>query len=365
MKEKIAIFSVLAVVILCAPLAMMDTEADTSFEVTDQTGRTFQYDGPSEHFVSTGYAVTHTLYQLGVIDKIVATDQYGSKEYAESSQGDKTLGDLNAINLGSMFSNDCIDTFKTTLPQLVEKGVMNLDDTVILTTSSKIYDIRAELEKLGFTHVLIYKEFKTYDDIISMMETLSLTSKGVVDDRVSEMKRVATEISDATKDAVPAKALYVWYNSTGLAVGNTGIMSSMLEICNAEQIGLDTSIDKGYYGSDVDLIQLIEKNRDAIIFLNNSYLTAGHTIGEFRDKYLGGDTTIGIVAMGPLWNNYCIESMDGLREISKALYPDIFGESDLVDYGSNGESNIMLYLAVGVIVLVAIAGIAVYILKKP
>lgn len=363
------ITAVAIVALLASTLAIVDVDADgtgTGFTVTDGDGRTYEYDGPSEHIVSTGYAVSHTLQQLGALDKVVATDYYGSKEYALASFGDDSLQSMDALNLGSIFSSDIIDSFETELPRLVEAGELNKDDTIILTTSSKIYEIRDILNGHGFTHVLLYKDVEDYDTIVNMMRTLSLVATGEVDERVDRMVEVQESISSATSGLEPVEAIYVWHNSNGLAVGNTGIMSSMLEICNADQIGLDPSVDRGYYGDETMIVQLIGEHPDAVIFINYSYFTAGNTLDDFRDRYLGGDTSKTIVQMGNLWNNYCFESADALTTIAQYLYPDVFGSTEPTeDQGDDGGSDLTLYIALGVVVIVVVVAIGYYLMRRP
>lgn len=367
MNGKVLSLAVIGIMVCCAVACMPSSDGETGFDITDGTGKTFHYNGPSDHIVSTGYAVSHTLYQLGVLDKVVATDQYGSKDYAESHYNDYTLGALEGIpNLGSMFSESFLDEAESAIVQMKGKGIIDFDDTIILTTSSKMLDLREKLESYGFTHVLVYKSIDDYNKIIDMMEAISLATTGAVDKRVDRMADIADNVGKVTSEADPAKAIYVWYNSKGLAVGNTGIMSSMLGICNTEQIGLDTSIDKGYYGGEADIIDLISKNKDAVVFINNSYFSAGNTISDFRDKFLGGDRSIKLVEMDELWNNYSLESADALQEIAGILYPDLFGgEQDPSDEpGSNG-SNIALY-AGAAIAVIAVVGVAAYMLmRKP
>lgn len=360
------LMGVVLAVLLSPALFVFDSEGDgTGFTVTDGDGKTYEYDGPSDHIITAGYAVSHTVQQLGAIDKIVATDYYGSAEYAMQNFGDDSLNGMNAINLGSIFSSDIVDSFEREVPKLHDQGKFDFDDTIILTTSSKAYDIREVLNSYGFTHVLIYKDVEDFETIVDMMRTISLVATGEVDDRVAEMEQVAEDVSALTADVTPAKALYVWHNSNGVSVGNTGIMSSLLELCHAEQLGLDTSIDKGYYGGELDIINLIDGNQDAVIFVNYSYFTAGNTISDFREKYLGGNTDIKVVEMGRLWNNYCFESSDALKTIAQYLYPEIFGEAaGDVDEGDSG-SDYLLYGALAAVVVVIIAVVGYYYMRKP
>ncbi len=364
MNMKILAIAVVCAMLVC-PLALSDADADTGFDVIDGDGNQFHFDGASDHIVTTGYATTHTFQQLGALDKIVATDYYGSKDYAVQNFGDDTLSDLNALNLGSIFSKDIVDSFKAELPKLVEQGKLDFDDAIILTTSSKIYDIKAELEGLGFTHVLLYKSIDSFDGIVDMMKTLSIVATGSIVDRVTQMSETRDLVSSTTANAEPAKALFVWHNSSGVSVGNTGIMSSMLGICHAKQLGLDTSVEKGYYGDETTIVQLLDGNTDAVVFVNYSYFLSGDTVADFRAKYLGGDENIKIVKMESLWNNYCFESADALKTIAGYLYPELFDGDDAQDDEGKNSSNTVIYIAMGAIAVVAIAAVALYVMKRP
>ncbi|MDR0508915.1 MAG: hypothetical protein LBG63_03715, partial [Candidatus Methanoplasma sp.] len=121
----------------------------------------------------------------------------------------------------------------------------------------------------------------------------------------------------------------------------------------------------GSYGDINTVIQLLAKNRDALVLLDSSY-TKKYGVEKFRADELGGDRNINILGMEQTWNNYCPESMDGLWAIAQALYPELFGDSERPTVDSDdGSDNTLLFIALGAAAVIAIIALAVYFMRKP
>ena len=122
------------------------------------------------------------------------------------------------------------------------------------------------------------------------------------------------------------------------------------------------------YGDVATIINLLEENPDAVVFVSSSYFSGGNTVADFRDDVLGGDGSIKVVEMGAQWNNCCPESADGLMAIAQILYPEIFGEYEGVDMGSSGSGDdppVLYIVVVIVIVVLVLAVAAVFMRRKP
>ena len=105
------------------------------------------------------------------------------------------------------------------------------------------------------------------------------------------------------------------------------------------------------------MIQLLEENPDAVVFLDVTWANADHTVYDFRTEYLGGDTQRKVVQLKSEWNNYGPDAMDGLMVVAQSMYPDIFGEYVVDEGGSPGDNNTLLYVgaAVAAIAIIAVA----------
>ena len=139
-------------------------------------------------------------------------------------------------------------------------------------------------------------------------------------------------------------------------------MKSMLDVCQANNIGYDASNTSARYGDVSTITKLIGENKDAVIFVSDSYFSAGKTLEDFYSEVLGGDKSIKVVQMGLQWNNWCPESSDGLVQICNELYAS---EGD--DTGpspKNVDDNILLYAAIIAAAIIAIAFVAQLVYRK-
>ena len=210
-----------------------------------------------------------------------------------------------------------------------------------------------------------------YNDIVDFVEDLTMIATGEHSESVQQMIEKIEYVS-STVSQVPegerAKAISVWYtSSTGsLMVNNIGIAGSMLELCNADNIGYRE--DGGSrYGDDNTVISLLGENPGTVIFISDSYASSGKTVEDFRNDFLGGSTDYPIVLMGALWNNYCPESADGLILMAQALYPELFdaqGDDDTPSGDSTSDesgSDILLWVvALIVAIIIVVAAYAVF-----
>ena len=350
---------VLMVVAICVPLS--ESDADSGFTITDGTGQTFEYTGAAERIVVNGSAVTLTIADAGAVSKIVAVDKYSTYEYTKYD----ALKDLKATDLGSFYGTTNHDYIITSLVKMVDDGKLSLDDSIILSSYTSNLDLREKLNEKGFTKVLVWNTINEYGDVVKMVEDVSRIASGSVPQSVIDMKSnvalVKKTAAGYTGDERP-KALYVWYYSKALQIGNTGIMKSMLDVCQANNIGYDPSNSSARYGDVSTITKLIGENKDAVIFVSDSYFSAGKTLDDFYSEVLGGDKSIKVVQMGLQWNNWCPESSDGLVQICNELYAS---EGD--DTGpspKNVDDNILLYAAIIAAVIIAIAFIAQLVYRK-
>lgn len=353
---------------LCAVDVSADDATDTGFDITDDTRTTVHFDGPAEHIVLNGTGAVLTVADAGAVDKIVGVDKYATYEYT----GYEQLRDLDAVDLGSFYGETNHDYIEATLLNMVSEGTLGFDDAIILTSYTSNEQLRERLNEDGFTHVLVWmtESVGGYDDIVSFVEDVSMIATGEGSASVQAMQENIDLVSAAVAD-VPdgerAKALSVWYSSSaGLQINNIGIANSMIELCNAKNIGYDP--DGGSrYGDENAIISLLGENPGTVIFLPSSWANAGHTVDQFREEVLNGSTDYTVVQMGALWNNYCPESADGLVEMAQALYPELFG----IDAGDgsaeggdeNGGSDLVMW-AVALIVAIIIVAAAYAVFKR-
>ncbi|MDR3282624.1 MAG: ABC transporter substrate-binding protein [Candidatus Methanoplasma sp.] len=342
-----------------------DSDAAGPLTVTDGEGREFQYDKPADHVVTMGFASTLTVVELGAVDKIIGVDHYSTYDYKK----DERLKNLDATDLGSYYSASNNDLIASTLVQWVEAGKMSLDDTVILTAYSNSKALRTILEGHGFTHVLVYLTITDYDQIVEFVNDVSIAVTGGTSKLVDDMKAVRDAVNKGVA-GVPekSKGIAVWYTaSTGeFTVGNTGsIAVSLIEAAGGVNPARDASVGGTTYGNASTVLDMLKDDADIVVFLSDVYINNNHTVTDFRNAVLGGDSSIKIVVLKDNWNNYCPDAAEGLWAVASALYPDLFaGEPPTADEGSDGVP--VLYMAIGgVAAAIVIAAIALYIMRRP
>ncbi len=327
-----------------------NTDAATSFEITDGTGETFGYDSAADKVIVAGLGATLTVTELGEIDKIVAVDKYSLYSYNSYSE----LEDLTTDTFGTIYTSNT-DYFVSYVLDLVDSGTFSLDDTIILTGSSNATNIRDILSEEGFTHIIIYTTITDYSDIVEFVKNVSLIVTGSVSSIVSDMEAVQETINEGLESVeTEANGLYVSYYYSALMVGNTDMIGvSLLDCAGGNNIGYDSS-KASKYGDENTIVSLLGEYPDTVVFIDANYFST-YTIEDFRNDVLGGDTSITLIEMDPLWNNYCPEAAEGLWTFACALYPDLFsGDIPTSDTTSSGD-NVVIYAMAAIIVIAAIA----------
>jgi len=331
--------------------------------ITDGTGRSFVYTEPTEHVVTMGYASTLTVAMMGEISKIIAVDTYSTYSYTK----DDRLKDLNAMDMGSIYTASNNDKIATQFLQWVDDNKMSLHDTIILTAYSNAIVLRDQLNSYGFDHVLVYLSVTTYDQIVDFVRSISIIVTGGTSTIADNMKLVKLTIDERLAGtAEKAKGLGVWYTeSTGeFSVGNSGsITVSLIEAAGGINVAYDPSVSSTTYGNASTIIQLVAANPNLVIFLPSSYMK-NHTVSDFRDDILGGYMGVTLIPVDANWNNYDPDAADGLWAFACALYPDLFeGSAPQVDVPSN--SNLLMSAAAGFVMVFIILAAAYFLTIRP
>ncbi len=343
-----AAVAILALLMSCGIVLQSDlSDADEPFTVTDGTGREFSFTGAAEHIVSGGTGATLTIADAGALSKIAAADKY-SFDTAKYPQ----LEGIAAEDLKSFYGTTNHDYIKTTLITMVDEGRLNFYDPIILTSYSTNEALRTSLEAAGFTKVLVWVSISDYDGIIDFVCDVSRIATGGEPQSVTDMNAKIAWVQDyISAYSEQPKALYVAYYGGALKVGNAGIMKSMLDYVGAENIGYNGT-DAANYGDTSTIVSLLEDNRDAVVFVQNSYF-GSKTLEDFYAEVLGGDTSVMVVAMGLHWNNWNPESADGLKSIAQYLY-----DRTPVDVDGDGGSELAKYISV--ILALVVAGAVIW-----
>ena len=367
-KTCMALFIAGLFILSALVIVPIDTDADSTFEITDQKGNTVKFDGPVDHIITIGKGVTATTIQLGQVDKIVVADNYSLTDSSSVFDGLRTRVDNGDATAGGTIYTSGRDALKREVVDAADTGKFDINKDVILLTGGDTYLVKEGLidyfKDLGF-RVLAWNDVYEYSDIIDLVGKISLIVTGEVSSVVDEMKAVSEKITTTlaekgVTEATKTKAFFVRYSSTFM-VGNSGsIATSMIQAAGGNAITIDSSKSGQSYSAN--LTEIIEKyGTDVVVFADNTIVSNDDYMAQLRTAV--GDE-VKIIALNPLWNNYSIESMEGVKTMAGAMYPDYFPEWDTSESKGSDGKDIAIYIcaAVGVVVLILCA--AVYFMRR-
>lgn len=283
-----------------------ETKTDNAFPVTvkDGTGEEITIEDKPERIVSLLPSNTETAYALGLEDEIVGVSDYDN--YPESVSEKTKLGGIE-INVEKLLElNPDLALFsasqgvndKDTIKQLQSAGI----DVVVVPDANSIQGAYEVIELIAKS---TGKEAEGEEIITGMKEEVAAIKEKASD--VKKMKKVWIEVS-ASPD------LYT--------TGSGTFMDEMLQIIGAENIAAD---QEGWVTMSEETV--IERNPDVIImtygyYVDNPeeqiYARNGWTeVTALKNKEVYDVNSDTVTRPGP-------RLIDGLKEIAKAVYPDVY-----------------------------------------
>lgn len=357
--RSVAVLLIVSVII--GAVAISDGScAETGFSITDSTNMEFSYSSCSEKIIVTGYAVTSTLIQAGMKDKIYAVDQYGAKAFTDNGlDRPSNVWELNTNNTKG---------FEEKVIEASENGSFDKNtDTVALSIfkSALVGDsgnggLRKSLMDEGFRLVPFFGAQNTYDSIVNGVRNLeSITGS---DHRLSDgMVETYNTVVNAVGSAQNVDAVYVRYSETkGWSVCQSNSVASMLIETAGGNYICPTSMTEPAYGKNA-IIEILANHPSAVIFIDNTYFEKPvyGTFDKFVEEVLDGIRKYhSLVKMETTWNNYGADVAVGLETIAHLLHPDLVeGELEPYHYPNDVSSPNIIFLA-----CVLSAGLAVTII---
>ena len=375
--STIAILIVAALSLISfVPMLSDDFDADSDIVVTDGFDREFTFTDTPSKIVTIGAGFTSTAIDLGLLDQIIVADKYSKSNTDEMFDGLREKIDAGDIRAnGSAYSSGLSD-IKADILTMTEALSLadgtNVTDVAIFISGSStqvetLYaDLTSNLE-YKYKYVLCWTSADSYDIIIDMAKTMSLVMKGYVDDKVKNMELLVDYIDEVLSDddgLVRREAFYVNYSGGELKVGNIGsLANSMIHAAGGISVTEDPS-KASTYGANITFL-LEQYGADVVLFVDNTLATNETYMGALRTAI--GSQDVKLVHLDPLWNNFCIRSMDGVWAMACAMYadqyPDIF-TGDVPDLTTEDEDNFALYITIGVVCTVAILILAFVYFRK-
>ncbi len=352
-----------------------DSSADSAITVTDGRGREVTFDSVAMHVITCGKGASATVVHLGQLDKLVVCDTYTKNATEELFNDLKQKidkgeimadGNVYSSGIGALKSNiiDAADTEKG--------GKFDKENDLILLTASKatndsLYTYLTDPAQ-GYKKVLIWDSITDYAQIVNYATAISKALTGSVNDKVKSMELVQNTISDKLKEEkvtedAKVKSIYISsYSSGTYKLGNTGSLAvSMMNAAGANNIAFDDAKDKPTYAAvKSDLTTIRESNTGKIVVFIDSYVSEAG-IADIEDAM--GKENMTYVKLENLWNNFSIDSKDGLWMMACAMYPEYFS-GDVPEVKSDDKGDIVLYAAIGGAVAVAVLIVAVFLMKR-
>lgn len=353
----------LASVLFIAAVPEQSDAADT-ITVVDGEGVEYTLDGPTDKIVTVGVGVTATVIGVGAIDKIVVCDSYSKTNAAPVFDQLRQYIDQGRIAANGNIYSSGMDQLRTDIVNAAdpETGTFDKGSDVVIVTGSDTYraNIVPYLRELGFAYVMEWSDIKDYGDIIGFVSTISMICNGSVHESVEQMENMAKVISNGVGGLEKRDATYVTYSGNVFKVGNYGsLATSMIAAAGGNVVTYDGGNTASTYEANLTL--LVEQYPDMVLFVDNTIHSNAERLADLQ-RMVGDD--IQLVPLDPIWNNYCIESMDGVWTMACAMYPDVFqGDVPEIDNGdSSNDGNMLLWVGVVIVVIVIIAA-AVFFLK--
>lgn len=337
----------------------------TGFSVTDGNGKTFDFDAPVNRVITFGYATTLTVVQAAGVDKVIACDKYSQYNYYK----DDRLKNLNAVDFGSPFIKDGT-ALEASIVQLANEGKFDKEKDAILTTNSSSINtlLYPLLKDDGFKNLLFWGTFDDYSGLVDCVGSIAT----VVGGANNPIKKTADETYANAKANVPTERvnfIYLWYSaSNGHGIGaDNALGSSMITAAGGKNIasGITPTSGAFAYNGINQVIQYLENNPKSVIFLADNYVDtkSGETVEQAKERFiqneLSGNTMYPVYIMEKNWNNYCLDSINGLTTVNEYLRSVEFTDEDT----SNGL-NVVSVISIAAVAITAIAVVVFFVVKR-
>ncbi|MEC0373653.1 ABC transporter substrate-binding protein [Paenibacillus chibensis] len=286
------------------PAAAESLKTTYPLTLQDATGQSFTFKEAPKHIVSVSPAETEALFAIGLDNEIVGVSDYD--DYPETAKSKPKMG-------GIMKPNE--EAIIAAQPDVVFTGISMSEEAV---------------KKLRELSIPIFKtDPKNVDDVIKNIETYGqitdhqAEAKKVVDQMKAEESAVVEAVKSLSDDQ--KKKVYIEF-SPGWTVGKGEFMDELISLAGGINVASDT---QGW--SEISEEKIIKDNPDVILY-------AKSVIDDKTKKGLGD-----IIKGRSGWDqitavkNGAVIGLDdnllsrpgprvtqGLQEVAKAIYPDLF-----------------------------------------
>lgn len=344
--------SIIITILLCTVVITgSDTDADdTCIQVTDGVGNTITLDDVPENVIAIGKGVNATLIRLGLADRIVVCDNYSvNATDPELDILDTMKADGELLADGNIYTSGRAGLITNCIYAVDAFGFDRSSDVVIITGSEGyVQYVIEDLREHGFENIAVWYDITSFGDLAQYVETISILMTGDVSTQSEQMKSLPGSISDALGDTDRRDALCITYSGGDFKVNNAGSLAgSMIIAAGGNAFTVDGSKSSPTYSTSIPNMFADGAHADAVVFVDYQVMGNQDLLTRLMSQL---PDTVTIVGLEPLWNNFDIESMDGVQAMAQSMYPEVFGMyiPDDADEGDDGA----LYYAAGMVVAV-------------
>lgn len=354
MKKVLIAISIMIVIMLSTPSLMDGSDGSPPPTAKDGTGNEISLDGIPDKVIAIGKGVNATLIRLGLAEKIVVCDNHSVNAdepeldiLDQRKEQGELLADGNIYTSGrSGLVNNCV--------YAVDRFGFDKEDDLVIMTGSEGYlrYIIDDLQGYGFRNIAVWYEMTSFGELSDYVEAISILMTGDVTDESEQMKSIPGSIADALGDTERRDAVCITYSAGEFKVNNAGSLAgSMVIAAGGNAFTIDGSKPSPTYSVSIPSLFTDDRHSDAVVFVDHQIMGNQELLSKLMHQLPGSVTVVGLE---PLWNNYDIESIDGIQAMAQSMYPDVFGPYEPYD-GNEGEEDTMHYAYAMVITLILIS----------
>ncbi len=279
-----------------------DLKTQYPLTVTDATGESFTFEKAPTKIVSVSPAETESLFALGLDNEIIGVSDYD--DFPEAAKTKTKMGGVTKPN---------------------EESIIAADADIVFTGISMSEDAVKKLRELGIT---IFKtDPKSIDDVINNIETFGKITdhQEQAQKLVTQMKKDVTDVTEAVKAVKPEekKKVYIEF-SPGWTVGKGEFMDELINVAGATNIAADK---ESWY--QINEENVIASNPDVILYAND-VVEDNKTLDQIIKARSGWDQITAVKTNAVIGLDANLLSRpgprvtQGLKDVAKAIYPDLF-----------------------------------------
>lgn len=288
-----------------------EKEEPQKIEIVDGMGNTLILDKPAERIIVLVPSVLEIFAGLDAMDKIVEVDNWSVQSGDPLAEGFEGAGDSNGINFETItkINPDLIILVGFSLNE-DHKKLADLGYNIYFNNSTSLASTYTEIENIG--------------KIVGMEEK----GKKLSSDLQAEVAEIKDKLKDVDEKEKPSVFYMVW-NDPIMSAGENTFINELIETAGGINIvakdGLsdwpEYSIEKLIKNNPDIMIAPFSLAPDASVILDDPRFSSINAITD-KKVYLIPDNPIS----RPNQN-----VIKGLKMLSKAFHPDIFGEFEVIE----------------------------------